>query len=272
MVSPNWTHYLRGSTYRAASPKAKAFDLKLLKRIILFVLLVFVAPALATVAWWTQQERPNSWSSADWTSSGVLPSATANRDAAVYVMAARTGGLKGAFSLHSWIVLKREGSATYDRYDKVGWGSPIRHNAYAADGRWYSNAPDIVASATGPEAARLIPAVEQAIADYRYSNRGDYRIWPGPNSNSFVAHVLRGVPDLGVILPPNATGRDYAPGLLAVDLAPDWRDIHVTLGGVFGFAAGVRSGIEFHFAGLVAGLDFASPAIKIPAYGTVRLF
>lgn len=246
--------------------------MRLVKNFALTILLIFVMPALATAGWWSAQDHPASWSSADWSSAGILPRAPTKDEAAVYVLAARTGGFKGAFSLHSWLVVKKPGSSSYDRYDKVGWGSPIRHNAYAADGRWYSNAPEIVASATGPEAARLIPEVEQAIADYRYSNRGDYRIWPGPNSNSFVAHVLRGVPDLGVILPPNATGRDYAPGLLAVDLAPDWRDIHVTLGGVFGFAAGVRSGIEFHFAGLVAGLDFASPAIKIPAYGTVRLF
>ncbi len=246
--------------------------MRLVKNFALAILLIFVMPALATAGWWSAQDHPGSWSSADWSSSGILPRAPTKDEAAIYVLAARTGGFKGAFSLHSWLVVKKPGSSSYDRYDKVGWGSPIRHNAYAADGRWYSNAPEIVASATGSEAARLIPAVEQAIADYRYSNRGDYRIWPGPNSNSFVAHVLRGVPDLGVILPPNATGRDYAPGLLAVDLSPDWRDIHVTLGGVFGFAAGVRSGIELHFAGLVAGLDFASPAIKIPAYGTVRLF
>jgi hypothetical protein len=246
--------------------------MRLVRNFALAILLIFVMPALATAGWWSAQEHPGSWSSADWSSSGILPRAPTKDEAAIYVLAARTGGFKGAFSLHSWLVVKKPGSSSYDRYDKVGWGSPIRHNAYAADGRWYSNAPEIVASATGPEAAWLIPAVEQAIADYRYSNRGGYRIWPGPNSNSFVAHVLRGVPDLGFILPPNATGRDYAPGLLAVDLSPDWRDIHVTLGGVFGFAAGVRSGIEFHFAGLVAGLDFASPAIKIPAYGTVRLF
>ena len=42
----------------------------------------------------------------------------------------------------------------------------------------------------------------------RYDGR-DYRIWPGPNSNSFVAHVLREVPELGTTLPPNATGRDF---------------------------------------------------------------
>ena len=73
-------------------------------------------------------------------------------------------------------------------------------------------------------------------------------------------------------VPSNATGRDYAPGLLGFEIAPDWRDLHVTLGGLAGFALGVRSGIEVHFGGLVAGLDLAKPAIKIPAYGRVPIF
>lgn len=246
--------------------------MRLVKNFSLVLLVIFVMPALATAGWWGMQDRPGSWRNADWSSAGLLPRAPTEDEAAIYVLAARTGGIKGAFSLHSWLVVKKPGSSHYDRYDKVGWGSPIRHNAYAADGRWYSNAPEIVASATGAEAARLVPAVEAAIADYRFSNYGDYRTWPGPNSNSFVAHVLRSVPALGATLPPNATGRDYAPGLFAFDLAPDWRDLHVTLGGVLGFALGARSGMEFHFAGLVAGLDIAHPAIKVPAYGTVRLF
>jgi hypothetical protein len=244
----------------------------LVKNFALAILIIFVMPALATLAWWATLERPGSWRNADWSSSGVLPRAPTVDEAAIHVLAARTGGFKGAFSLHSWLVVKKPGSAQYDRYDKVGWGTPIRHNAYAADGRWYSNAPEIVASITGAEAARLIPAVEAAVADYRFSRHGDYRIWPGPNSNSFVAHVLRSLPEFGTTLPSNATGRDYAPGMVAFDLAPDWRDIHVTLGGYVGFAFGVRSGLEVHLAGLVAGLDLARPGIKIPAFGTIRLF
>jgi hypothetical protein len=241
------------------------------KNIALALLLVFVMPALATAGWWGMQEHPDTWRNADWSSAGILPRAPTRDEAAIYVLAARTGGIKGAFALHSWLVVKKPGSDQYDRYDKVGWGSPIRHNGYAADGRWYSNAPEIVVAATGTDAVELIPAVEAAIADYRFSKSGDYRVWPGPNSNSFVAHVLRGVPDLGMTLPANATGRDYAPGVFAVDLAPDWRDLHVTFGGLFGFAVGMRSGIEIHFAGLVAGVDILRPALKIPAYGTVSL-
>ena len=55
----------------------------------------------------------------------------------------------------------------------------------------------------------MIPAVEQAVKDYRYANAGDYRLWPGPNSNSFVAAVLRAVPQMKATMPPNAIGRDF---------------------------------------------------------------
>ena len=74
------------------------------------------------------------------------------------------------------------------------------------------NTPYVVAAITGEEAERLMPQVEAAIASYPFSQRGDYGIWPGPNSNSFTAHVLRSVPDLDIALPPTAVGRDYRPG------------------------------------------------------------
>ena len=56
-----------------------------------------------------------------------------------------------------------------------------------------------------------VPRIEAAIKEYRYANAGDYLIWPGPNSNTFIATVLRAVPELGVTLPPNAVGRDFRP-------------------------------------------------------------
>jgi hypothetical protein len=129
----------------------------------------------------------------------------------------------------------------------------------------------VVRSLEGAEAEALLPKFEQAIAQYPYAHAGGYRLWPGPNSNSFVAHVLREVPEFGGVLPANAVGRDFRPGVVAVDLAPDWTDLHVTLGGIVGFAAGRLSGFELHFAGLVAGLDLARPALKVPGLGRVPL-
>lgn len=246
--------------------------MRILRLVLVFVFCVFVVPSAATAGWWMLQDRPGSWSSADWSASGVLPKADADDEAAVYLMAARTGGLKGAVAVHTWIVLKRPGAGTYDRYDKVGWGMPVRHNRYPADGLWYSNRPRIVHAVHGAQAAALVPEFEAAIRRYPYSHRGDYRIWPGPNSNTFTAWLLRKVPAFGGAMPSNAVGRDYAPGLFAIDHSADWLDVHATLGGLAGFAIGVHSGIEVHFAGLVAGIDVARPALKIPAYGRVALF
>jgi hypothetical protein len=177
--------------------------------------------------------------------------------------------MKGAVASHAWIVTKEKGASSYTRYDKVGWGQPIRRNHRPADAYWYSNTPHLVTAATGTTAELLIPKVEGAIAAYPYAEPGGYKIFPGPNSNTFVAYVLRTVPELNAVLPPHAVGRDYLPDGEFVHLDSDGRDVHVTLRGLFGFSAGVRSGIELHFLGLVAGLDLANPGIKVPALGRI---
>jgi hypothetical protein len=152
----------------------------------------------------------------------------------------------------------------------VGWGNPVRRNNWPVDGRWYGNAPVMLADLRGDEAERLIPKIEDAIRDYRYSHAGDYRVWPGPNSNSFVAAVLRAVPELGVQLPPNAIGRDFRDGFYA-----GWTDsgtgVELNLWGYVGMKIGWVEGVEFNLLGLVAGLDLRHPGIKLPGYGRIGI-
>jgi len=245
--------------------------MKFVRTLLLVLLTVYLMPPLASAGYWYMRERPQSWREADWTSAGILPKPEDAHAATIHVFSAATGGMKGAFASHAWIVTKAAGASAYTRYDKVGWGTPVRKNGYAADALWYSNAPRLVVSVSGEEAARLIPKIEAAIDAYPYAKPGGYRIWPGPNSNTFVAHVLRSVPELGAVLPPDAVGRDYLPEgrLFAVDA--DGRDVHATLYGLLGFSAGVRSGFELHVMGLVAGVDIARPAIKVPAVGRIGL-
>ncbi|SOE17368.1 uncharacterized protein DUF3750 [Hoeflea halophila] len=242
-----------------------------MKKIALVLLVCFVAPALASLAVRAAGSQPGSWRTADWSSSGLLPDPALDSEAAVYVMAARTGGLKGALAVHSWIVTKSAGAARYSRYDKVGWGSPIRTNAYPADGRWYSNAPEILTALHGADAGKLIPKIEAAVESYPFSHRGDYRIWPGPNSNSFIAHVLREVPELDVALPPEAVGRDFRSLGDFVTLSPDWRNLELSLGGYAGLAVGTRYGVELRLAGLVFGIDIMRPAVKLPGFGRIGM-
>jgi hypothetical protein len=245
--------------------------MKSVKRLLFVIFVVYLLPTFASAGLWAMGEHPSRWSEARWSSAGILPKAAESEEAAIYVFSAMTGGLKGAVASHAWIVTKEKGASTYTRYDKVGWGSPIRRNHREADAYWYSNMPELVMSVTGSKAELLIPKVEGAIAAYPYAQPGGYTIWPGPNSNSFVAYVLRTVPELGAVLPPHAVGRDYLPNGQFVHLDEDWRDLHVTLRGLIGVSVGQRSGLEFHFLGLVAGLDLARPGIKVPALGRIGL-
>ncbi|TKT81198.1 DUF3750 domain-containing protein [Aquamicrobium sp. LC103] len=246
--------------------------MRFVRHVSIFIAVVFLLPALASLAAWSLQEHPQSWREANWSSSGLLPVASDDGAAAIYVLSARTGGLKGALSSHSWIVMKRRGAGEYERYDKVGWGNPVRRNGYPADAYWYSNMPEIVHEVHGEAAERLIPEFDAAIASYPYAMRGGYRIWPGPNSNSFVAYVLNAVPGFGGRLPSTAVGRDYAPGMGFIGLSPDGLDLRVTLGGLTGFTIGWASGLEFHLGGLVAGIDVRHPSLKIPGFGRIGLF
>lgn len=241
-------------------------------RVLQFILVAFAVvyllpTALATLLWGLG-EHPRSWRDARWSSAEILPPPSANDPAAIYIFSARTGGLKGALSEHAWIVVKQPRVARYERFDKVGWGAPIRRNAYPPDGLWYSNRPRIVASLAGEAAERAIPAVLAAIADYPYAVHGGYRIFPGPNSNSFVAHVLQSVPQLGASLPSVSVGRDYPVAGHLAWMDPDGREGHVSLFGYAGATLGVRSGFELNILGLVAGVDPLRLAIKIPAFGT----
>jgi hypothetical protein len=245
--------------------------MKSVKRLFLIIFIVYLLPTFASAGLWAIKERPARWSEARWSSAGILPEAGGSGAAAIYVFSAMTGGLKGAVASHAWIVTKAKGAKSYTRYDKVGWGSPIRKNHRPPDAYWYSNAPELVASVKGAEAELLIPKIEGAIAAYPYAEPGGYTIWPGPNSNTFVAYVLRTVPELGAVLPPHAVGRDYLPDGEFFHLDDDWRDLHVTLRGLVGFSAGMRSGFEMHFLGLVAGLDFSRPGIKVPAVGRIGI-
>lgn len=231
-----------------------------------FLLVLFILPALTHLGVWSMADRPDGWRHATWSSAGVLPPKPAINEAAVYVLTARTGGIKGAFATHSWLVLKPLGADRYDRYDVVGWGSPLRKNAYDADGHWYSNKPVINHQVTGKEAEKLIPKLEEAIRNYRWRERGDYTTWPGPNSNTFVASVLSQVPELAAATPGTAVGRDFPADGKWIGRRKDGA-LYATLGGYFGVVIGGSAGLEINFLGLVAGINPSEGQVLVPAFG-----
>ena len=169
----------------------------------------FLAPLALHAVWWLAQSPDVDWHSADWSSAGVLPSASASPEASVHIYCAPTGRWKGVFAVHSWIVVKEMGARRYTRFDVAGWGRPVKVDNWAPDARWFGNEPQLVATKKGAEAGRLIPQIRAAIARYPHGKAGDYLIWPGPNSNTFVAEILAQVPEAGIVLPANAIGKDF---------------------------------------------------------------
>jgi len=242
---------------------------RFVKPLLVAIFLLFLLPLAGRATLFAVEERPRSWREASWVSSGLLPDASAEPQARVIVFAGRTGGWKGLFAVHSWIVVKAAGAPRWTRYDVVGWGRPVRVNGWAADGRWYGNVPEVVADITGAPAAAIIPRIEAAIAEYPFNDYGAYRIWPGPNSNTFVATVLRAVPDLAVALPPEAIGKDFRPEGFYFGLTDSGTGIELSLWGALGFKIGWVEGVELNFLGLVAGLDLRRPGIKIPGFGRI---
>jgi hypothetical protein len=236
--------------------------------VILIIFAVFLVPLLARAALYAAGNGPRSYRDADWSSTGALPPARQFEPARVVVFTGTTGAWKGVFSVHSWIVLKRAGAKDWTRYDVVGWGMPVRTNGWPADGRWYGNMPVAIADVSGPEAEKMIPKIEGAVHDYTYAQAGDYRIWPGPNSNSFVATVLRAVPELGVMLPPNAVGRDFRDGFYA-GLTDSRTGVELNVYGYAGLKLAWAEGVEVNLLGLVAGLDLRYPALKLPGFGRI---
>jgi hypothetical protein len=237
---------------------------------ILAFLLLFVMPLIARAALYAASGAPRSWRDADWSSIGSLPPASRHPEARLIVYSGRTGGWKGVLSVHTWLVLKRANASNWTRYDVVGWGTPLRTNGWAPDGRWYGNQPTVIVDIKGAAAEALLPRMEAAVRNYEFRHAGGYRLWPGPNSNSFVAAALRAVPEIGVSLPANAVGRDFRPRPYA-GLTDSGTGVEANLWGVLGVKLGWVEGFEINVLGLVAGLDIRQPAIKIPGFGRIGL-
>jgi hypothetical protein len=244
---------------------------RLAKVLVWFMLLVMVAPVLTGAVTGWARGWPDSWRSADWSSTGTLPTAGAGREAMVAIYAARSGRWKGVVAVHHWIVVKPADSQAYVRYDVVGWGNPVRRNHRAPDARWYGNAPRVIHEVRGHEAEALIGDIEAAIADYPWSNGGTYRAWPGPNSNSFVAYVLRRVPGFGAELDPTGIGKDYMGPGLRFGPTPSGTGWQVSAWGVFGAALARAEGLELHVLGATIGIDPQDLAIKLPGLGAIGL-
>lgn len=210
------------------------------------------------------------WRTASKASAGLAPQADQVKEDIFQIYAARAWSWRGYFAVHPWIAYKRATEDEYTTVAIIGWRAFRGQNAIVTkkdipDRRWYGAMPEMLFQAHGEQATKIIEKVQTLIENYPYSHF--YRAWPGPNSNTFVAHLMRNIDEIDAELPANAIGKDWLVDSYLFDASPSGHGAQVSLYGVAGLTVGVEEGIEFNILGLNFGLDFWPPALKLPLVG-----
>ena len=210
------------------------------------------------------------WRTADRSSTGIAPEPLQHREAVVQVYAARAFNWRGLFAVHTWIASKEKNSPHYLVHQVVGWRAwdqlpVVISEPDLPDRSWYGYRPEILVDLRGAKAEAVIPEIYQAVANYDYQYR--YTLWPGPNSNSFVAEIGRRVPGLGLNLPATAIGKDFLVNSPLFDKTPSGTGYQFSLYGLIGIALAREEGIELNLLGINFGFNPFKWFIKLPGLG-----
>jgi hypothetical protein len=121
----------------------------------------------------------------------------------------------GWVAVHQWFTLLDERDGEWQRWEVwqnrdaggTSWGF-LHRDLMAHDGNVGGGPTRVEHEWQGPEASRLAAVLTEP---ERYPHRERYRAWPGPNSNTYAAWVLR---EAGIEyrLGARAIGRNYPLG------------------------------------------------------------
>jgi len=231
-------------------------------------LLLAVVGGLALIP--VERVMGSDWRTASREPAGIAPDPATTPEALVQVYAARAWGWRGRFAVHSWIAVKPSNAPAFTVYEVIGWRayhgmSPVAVHNRPADGRWFGAMPKLLFELRGDGVDDVIRRIDAASETYPHADT--YRAWPGPNSNTFIAHIVRSVPELTVDLPPTAIGKNYLPNGSVFAKTPGGTGVQVSVFGLLGVMVGVEEGLEVNLFGLVFGIDPKDLALKLPVVG-----
>ena len=242
----------------------------ILKLSLLLLLVLLAGPVLAVSTGMANLDR--NWHTANRDAIGLAPNPLEVREPVIQVYAARAFNWRGAFAVHTWVSTKRRGARDFISYEVIGWRSyhgqsPVVARRGAPDRRWFGAEPMLLSELRGAEVESVIDRIEDAVARYPFGDQ--YRVWPGPNSNTFTAWVGREVPELRLDLPPTAVGKDFLGPTTIFAASPSGTGFQISLFGLIGVLAALEEGLEINLLGLSAGVDPLDLAIKVPGLGRI---
>jgi hypothetical protein len=184
------------------------------------------------------------------------------------VVQLRCAPLPGALSyvaVHYWFVELDPDEGRWHRWELwqeadaggTSWGH-VHKDLIAPQAGLNRFPPQVMAEWRGG-AARDLRAALAASPDYPH--RGRYLAWPGPNSNTYIAWVLRRA-GVAADLDPRGIGRDYL-GIVGAGTTTTRTGLQVETP-VVGLKVGALDGVELHFFYFTFGLDTWPPAVKTP--------
>ena len=168
--------------------------------------ITFVVIAIASlwVTSWALEPKPFG--------TAMAPDPHDHEDAIIQVYGADVWGFRGKFAIHTWIATKAHGAAEYQIYQVIGWrlrrGRPVVSITEGSPAKpWFGSPAILLHEIRGDEAHVLIDEVHNAALSYPFDK--EYKMWPGPNSNSFTAWIGLEVPELDLDLPVKAIGQSW---------------------------------------------------------------
>jgi hypothetical protein len=174
-------------------------------------------------------------------------------------------GVLGFIAVHYWFVTFDPDEGHWHRWELwqeanlggTSWGH-VHRDLLSSGSGINGFPPQVMAEWRGREALR----VQAALADSPdYPNRDRYLAWPGPNSNTYIAWVLRRA-GVSADLDPRGIGKDYL-GTAGVAWTTTRTGVQAETS-LLGLKAGLLDGAEVHFLCFTFGLDTWPPAVKTP--------
>ena len=210
------------------------------------------------------------WRSASRESAGIAVKAKDQKEDIFQIYYARAFSWRGYLAVHPWVAWKLENEDEYTVAQVTSWnirrtGSAISVSKDLPDRKWFDNNPTILYEVKGPGARAIIEKTKKLISGYPYKDK--YTLWPGPNSNTFVSHIIRSIDELPLELPPHAVGKDYLVTNTILSESPSNKGVQFSLYGLFGLTLGIEEGLDVNILGLNFGIDLWRPALKLPFIG-----
>ncbi len=238
-----------------------------IKMLILFIIISALGPLFLLLS--GKVSLHDNYLTASRESANLAPNPDLHQEAIIQVYAARAFNWRGLFASHCWIALKAKNAKNYTVYQVMGWRRfsnlpVVVIEDDIADRIWFNQKPQIILDIRNQAAQDMIAQIDAAARQFPYSE--NYVLWPGPNSNSFIAYIARKVPQLGLVMPSNAIGKDYLAQDQFFAVAPSNTGYQFSLFGLLGITIAKKEGLEINFLGLVYGFRIWPLRLFLPGW------